>query len=35
MYPSGVWRGYWEQPMLGRQAMSDFTLRFGDGVVEG
>ena len=35
MYPSGVWRGYWEQPHFGRQPMNDFTLRFADGVVEG
>ena len=35
MYPSGLWRGYWEQPIYGRQLMNDFTLRFADGVVEG
>ena len=35
MYPSGVWRGYWEQPVFGRQPMNDFLLRFADGVVEG
>jgi hypothetical protein len=35
MYPSGVWRGYWEQPHFGRQPMSDFVLRFADGRVEG
>jgi len=35
MYPSGVWRGYWEQPLFGRQPMTDFNLRFADGRVEG
>jgi hypothetical protein len=35
MYPSGPWRGYWEQATFGRQPMSDLTLRFADGVVEG
>ena len=35
MYPSGLWRGYWEQPAFGRQPMNNFMLRFADGVVEG
>jgi hypothetical protein len=35
MYPSGPWRGYWEQPVFGRQPMNDLVLRFADGVVEG
>jgi hypothetical protein len=35
MYPSGSWRGYWEQPLWGRQPMRDLTLRFAEGVVEG
>ena len=35
MYPSGLWRGYWEQPFWGRQTMSDFMLKFKDGVVVG
>jgi hypothetical protein len=35
MYPSGLWRGYWEQPLWGRQFMDDFTLKFHDGVVSG
>lgn len=35
MYPSGLWRGYWEQPVFGRQPMNDFTLRFAGGAVEG
>ena len=35
MYPSGLWRGYWEQPAFGRQPMRKLELRFADGVVEG
>ncbi len=35
MYPSGQWRGYWEQPGYGRQFMNDFTLRFADGQIKG
>jgi hypothetical protein len=35
MYPSGLWNGYWEQPLWGRQPMHDFMLRFAGGVVEG
>jgi|SRR5579883_2605642 len=35
MYPSGVWRGFWEQPAYGRQPMEDFHLRFRDGRVDG
>jgi hypothetical protein len=35
MYPSGPWRGYWEQAAYGRQLMRKLTLRFADGVVEG
>ncbi len=35
MYPSGVWRGYWEQAGYGRQPMTDFLLRFANGEVEG
>jgi hypothetical protein len=35
MYPSGVWRGFWEQPRHGRQAMRDFRLSFRDGVIDG
>ena len=35
MYPSGVWRGFWEQPHFGRQAMSDFRLRFAEGAIDG
>jgi len=35
MYPSGSWRGYWDQPAFGRQPMNDLVLRFAGGVVEG
>jgi hypothetical protein len=35
MYPSGIWRGFWEQPRYGRQAMQDFRLAFHDGAIEG
>lgn len=35
MYPSGLWRGFWEQQFYGRQFMEDFTLRFADGIVSG
>src|SRR4051794_34784171 len=35
MYPSGAWRGYWEQAGYGRQPMHDLVLRFGGGQVEG
>jgi hypothetical protein len=35
MYPSGPWRGYWEQAGWGRQLMDGLVLRFADGLVEG
>jgi hypothetical protein len=35
MYPSGTWRGYWEQTGWGRQPMRDFVLRFADGRITG
>ena len=35
MYPSGRWRGYWEQAGWGRQPMRDLMLRFSAGEVEG
>lgn len=35
MYPSGVWRGYWEQEVYGRQPMEDFYLKFSNGEVTG
>jgi hypothetical protein len=35
MYPSGRWRGYWEQRAYGRQPMRDLVLRFSAGRIEG
>jgi hypothetical protein len=35
MYPSGVWRGVWEQTPYGRQPMEAFELHFRDGGVRG
>lgn len=35
MYPSGVWRGFWEQSIYGRQPMEAFELHFRDGEVRG
>jgi hypothetical protein len=35
MYPSGPWRGYWEQEFWGRQPMHDLELRFAHGTVRG
>jgi hypothetical protein len=35
MFPSGSWRGYWEQPEYGRQEMRGLVLRFADGEVTG
>jgi hypothetical protein len=35
MYASGLWRGYWVQPLYGRQSMTDFHLRFRNGIVDG
>jgi hypothetical protein len=35
MYPSGTWRGYWEQEVWGRQPMGPLVLRFVDGRIEG
>jgi hypothetical protein len=35
MYPSGPWRGYWEQEVWGRQPMDNLVLRFADGFVDG
>lgn len=35
MYPSGSWRGWWEQNSMGRQPMEDFELRFAEGRIEG
>jgi hypothetical protein len=35
MYPSGNWRGWWQQPEYGRQPMEEFELRFTDGAISG
>lgn len=35
MYPSGVWRGFWQQEFWGRQPMEAFTLHFRAGEVTG
>jgi hypothetical protein len=35
MYPSGAWRGYWEQPGWGRQTMDSLYLVFVNGTIEG
>ena len=35
MYPSGRWRGFWDQLVYGRQAMRDLELQFSSGEVSG
>jgi hypothetical protein len=35
MYPSGPWRGYWQQAYYGRQSMRDFVLNFQGGDIRG
>ncbi len=35
MFPSGPWRGYWEQGAFGRQPMEPLELRFENGRIEG
>jgi hypothetical protein len=35
MFPSGSWRGYWEQLGWGRQPMHNLVLRFRGGAVQG
>jgi hypothetical protein len=35
MYPSGTWRGYWDQTAFGRQPMGPLLLRFNAGRIEG
>jgi hypothetical protein len=35
MYPTGAWRGYWEQIGWGRQPMADLYLRFDSGQIDG
>ncbi len=34
-YPSGSWRGYWEQTFWGRQLMHNLVLTFAHGTVQG
>src|SRR5690348_13335054 len=35
MYPSGSWRGFWDQAAYGRQTMRDLVLHFSAGRVAG
>jgi hypothetical protein len=35
MYPSGNWRGWWQQAGFGRQPMEQFVLRFDGGAISG
>lgn len=35
MYPSGPWRGFWDQVAYGRQSMRELVLRFSSSRVEG
>ncbi len=35
MYPSGAWRGFWQQEHYGRQAMEQFEMRFQASEVRG
>lgn len=35
MYPSGSWDGFWVQDYFGRQAMTEFQLRFDAGEIDG
>ena len=35
MYPSGAWKGFWDQRGWGRQEMRGLALRFAGGEVEG
>jgi hypothetical protein len=35
LYPSGQWRGYWEQSYWGRQVMTELVLHFVGGQVQG
>jgi hypothetical protein len=35
MYPSGSWRGHWEQAGFGRQPMLELVLYFDAGTLEG
>lgn len=35
MYPSGSWRGFWQQEFFGRQEMEQFELHFLEGRIRG
>jgi hypothetical protein len=35
VYPSGTWRGHWDQEIFGRQPMGPLVLRFHDGRIQG
>lgn len=35
MHWSGSWRGFWQQPLYGRQLMRDLVLTFAGGKVQG
>jgi hypothetical protein len=35
MYPSGSWRGFWDQVIFGRQSMRDLVLSFSDRIITG
>jgi hypothetical protein len=35
MYPSGAWKGFWDQGVWGRQEMRGLVLRFAGGAVQG
>lgn len=35
MFPSGRWKGFWEQPGLGREWMQPLDLHFVDGHIHG
>lgn len=35
MYPSGAWRGFWQQEGFGRQPMEEFHLTFDNGAIRG
>jgi hypothetical protein len=35
MFPSGLWKGFWESPGLGRRWMEPLMLKFAGGQVEG
>ena len=35
MYPSGIWKGFWQQEGWGQQPMEEFELYFSNGIVTG